>query len=89
MPAAAVIQRPQALSGFIGRKASVGGLNQCAARSLSSHKVHKVKSYKVNAKYFMNFTNFQLYKLLATCALRAVSSPMSNLGAQLRNRIGY
>ena len=27
MPAAAVIQRPQALSGFIGRKASVGGLN--------------------------------------------------------------
>src|SRR3989344_1891923 len=53
------------------------------------YKVHKVKSYKVNAKYFMNFTNFQLYKLLATCALRAVSSPMSNLGAQLRNRIGY
>jgi hypothetical protein len=26
VPAAAVIQRPQALSGFIGRKESVGGL---------------------------------------------------------------
>lgn len=26
MPAAAVIQRPQALSGFIGRKGRVGGL---------------------------------------------------------------
>ena len=26
MPAAAVIQNPQALSGFIGRKGSVGGL---------------------------------------------------------------
>ena len=27
MPAAAVIQSPQALSGFIGRKVSVGGLS--------------------------------------------------------------
>jgi len=27
VPAAAVIQRPRALSGIIGRKASVGGLN--------------------------------------------------------------
>ena len=27
MPAAAVIQRPQALSGFIGRKAFVGGFD--------------------------------------------------------------
>ena len=37
-PAAAVIRRPQALSGFIGRKESVGGLKSFSSNPDAQHR---------------------------------------------------